>query len=304
MSDLTFTRGTAEERERGRPRDGEDEGIALLPPGLTRTILQDGTARLGLAIVVFFVGFALAAPLLAPHDPIAISEVSLAPPSWGHPLGTDGLGRDLLSRLMFGARLSLGTAFLAAVLVTTLGVVLGTVAGFYRGAAETVIMGVVDVILAFPGLVLALAIAGLFNPGILTVVLGLVTVWWVSYARIIRGLVASIREREFVTSARALGAGNVRIICHHILPHVLPPVIVLVTLEMGSLILAISALSFLGLGAQPPIPEWGAMLNDGRAYFFSDPRVILMPGVAISLVVLGFNLLGDGIRDALDPKLK
>jgi peptide/nickel transport system permease protein len=304
VSDLTLARGPAEERERDRQRPGEDAPIALVPPGLARTILKDRTAVLGLVIVAFFVAFGLVAPLLAPHDPIVVTKSSLAAPSWDHPLGTDGLGRDLLSRLMFGARLSLGTAFVAAGLVTTLGVVFGTIAGYFRGATETLIMGVVDVILAFPGLVLALAIAGLLTPGILTVMLGLVTVWWVSYARIIRGLVVSIREREFVASARALGAGNLFIIRRHILPHVLSPVIVLVTLEMGSLILAISALSFLGLGAQPPTPEWGAMLNEGRVYFFSEPRVILVPGVAITLVVLGFNLLGDGIRDALDPKLR
>lgn len=290
-----------QEQHRGH-HDAEE--VVLVPPGVLRRILGDRTASLGLALVAFFVVAALAAPLLARHDPIALSGVRLAPPSWDHPLGTDGLGRDLLSRLLFGARLSLGTAFLAAALVTTLGVVLGTVAGFYRGLTDTLIMGVVDVILAFPGLVLALVIAGLLSPGILTVMLALVTVWWVSYARIIRGLVIAVREREFVASARALGASNLRIVWRHILPHVLPPVIVLVTLEMGSLILAISALSFLGLGAQPPTPEWGAMLNDGRAYFFSDPRVILIPGVVISLVVLGFNLLGDGIRDALDPRLK
>jgi peptide/nickel transport system permease protein len=205
---------------------------------------------------------------------------------------------------MFGARLSLGAAFLVAGLVTTLGVVVGTIAGFYRGIADALIMGVVDVILAFPALVLALAIAGLLTPGILTVALALVSVWWVSYARIIRGLVVSIREREFVAGARALGAGSAFIIRRHILPHVLAPVIVLVTLEMGSLILAISALNFLGLGAQPPTPEWGAMLNEGRAYFFSAPQLMLLPGAAITLVVLGFNLLGDGIRDALDPKLR
>lgn len=304
MSDLIVARGPADDRERNHLRHSQIDAIALHPPGLVRTILNDRAAVLGLVIVAFFVACGLAAPLIAPHDPIAISDSSLVAPSWNHPLGTDALGRDLLSRLLFGARVSLGAAFVTAGLVTTLGVVLGTIAGFYRRIAETLIMGVVDVVLAFPALVLALAIAGLLTPGILTVVLALTTVWWVSYARIIRGLVVSIREREFVDGARALGAGNAFIIRRHVLPHVLSPVIVLITLEMGSLILALSALSFLGLGAQPPTPEWGAMLNEGRAYFFSAPQLMLAPGAAITLVVLGFNLLGDGIRDALDPKLK
>lgn len=304
MSYPTLGRGPAE-REGRRERPPENNDISLLfHPGLIRKVLGDRTACLGLVIVTLFVGMALGAPVLAPHDPLAVTETRLAGPSWDHPLGTDALGRDLLSRLMFGSQLSLGVAFLAAALVTTLGVVLGTIGGFYRGTADTLIMVVVDVILAFPGLILALTIAGLFTPGILPVMVGLVMVWWVSYARIIRGMVIAIREREFVEGTRALGAGQLRIIRSHILPHVVPPVIVLVTLEMGSLVLAISGLSFLGLGAQPPEPEWGAMLNAGRRYFFSHPRLVLVPGAAISLVVLGFNLLGDGIRDSLDPRLK
>lgn len=268
-----------------------------------RDVLWDPSAAFGLVIVIVFMFIGLLAPYVAPYDPSAVSAERLAEPSGAHLLGTDGLGRDSLSRLMFGARLSLGTAFLAALLVSTLGMVFGTVAGFFGGIIDDLIMSVVNIILAFPGLVLALAVAGLFSPGILTVMLGLVTVWWVAYARIVRGMVISVQSRPFVEGARAVGAGNCRIILRHILPHVVPSVIVLVTVEMGSLVLAISGLSFLGIGVQPPTPEWGAMLNEGRSYFFSAPRMILFPGVALTLAVLGFNLLGDGIRDVLDPRL-
>jgi peptide/nickel transport system permease protein len=164
-------------------------------------------------------------------------------------------------------------------------------------------MRLVDVVLAVPGLVLALAVAGLFEPSLLAIMLALVTVWWAGYARVVRGLVLSLREQPFVESARSIGAGERRIVCRHILPGVVSTVVVLATLEIGQLLLVISGLSFLGLGSPPPTPEWGAMLNDGRVYFLSDPHVVVVPGIAISLAVLGFNLLGDGIRDILDPRL-
>lgn len=175
----------------------------------------------GLVILAAVLALALAAPALAPHDPVAITGRRLEPPSAPHPLGTDGLGRDLLSRLMFGARLSLGSALLAGTIVMTLGVLLGTLSGYYGGLLDTVLMRVVDVVLAFPGLILALAIAGLFEPSLVAVLLGLVSIWWVSYARIVRGLVLAVRERGFVEAARAAGAGDLRIVARHILPNVL-----------------------------------------------------------------------------------
>lgn len=282
----------------------ESETPGLVRPGRWRGLLRDPSALTGLAIVALFAGVAVLAPWLAPHDPLEIVGPGRQGPSGEHLLGTDAIGRDFLSRLMHGARLSLGASSLAAVLVMTAGVLFGTIAGYYGGLTDAVIMRLVDVILAFPGILLALAIAGLFRPGLLTVMVGLVSVWWVSYARIIRGLVLSVRERDFIKSARALGAGDLRIISRHVLPHVLPPVVVLITIEMGSLVLAIAGLNFLGLGAQPPTPEWGAMLNEGRGYFTSDFRMIVAPGTAITLVVLGFNLLGDGLRDVLDPKTR
>ncbi|MGH9269461.1 MAG: ABC transporter permease, partial [Acidimicrobiales bacterium] len=206
--------------------------------------------------------------------------------------------------LLHGARLSLGAALLSSALVAAIGVLVGTVAGYAGGAVDKVLMRAVDVVLTIPGLVLALAVAGLFRPSLTAVMLGLVTIWWAGYARVVRGLVLSLRERPFVEAARAAGAGGVASVVRHILPNMVSPIIVLATLEIGQLILVISGLTFLGLGAPPPTPEWGAMLNDGRIYFLSDPHVVIIPGLAISLAVLGFNLVGDAIRDALDPRLE
>ncbi|MGH4022201.1 MAG: nickel transporter permease [Pseudonocardiaceae bacterium] len=265
-------------------------------------LMHDWTARIGLVIVVLLVLVALLAPVLTRHDPLSLDGPALEPPSWSHPFGTDRLGRDVFSRIVYGAQLSLGTALLATVLILTLAVLVGSLSGFLGGVVDSVLMRTVDTILAFPNLLLALVVAGLFRPSLLTLMLALASVWWVGYARIVRGLVMVVRERPFIEAARVGGARRSRLLVRHILPNVLPPVIVLVTLEMGTLILAISALNFLGLGAQPPTPEWGAMLNEGRAFFFSSPHLMLFPGLAISLAVLGFNLLGDGLRDVLDPK--
>jgi peptide/nickel transport system permease protein len=271
-------------------------------PSPLRALGRDRSALVGLGIVVVVVGAAVVGPSLAPHDPLEVTADRLRAPGAGHLLGTDGLGRDLLSRVLHGARLSLGSALLAAALVTMIGVVVGTVSGYWGGLVDKVLMRVVDVVLALPGLILALAVAGLLDPSLLAVLVGLVTIWWAGYARVVRGLVLSLRERPFVESARAAGASDARILARHVLPNVISPVVVLATLEIGQILLAVSGLTFLGLGAQPPTPEWGAMLNDGRLYFLSHPHVVLVPGLAISLAVLGFNLLGDGVRDALDPR--
>lgn len=286
-------------------------GPAIVGPGpggpvgrqLGRRFVQDRTAQIGLVLVALCAVIAVLGPVLAPHDPLAVTTERLRRPGAGHLLGTDGLGRDLLSRLLHGARLSLGSATLAAGLVSVIGLVVGTAAGHLGGVTDKVLMRLVDVVLAIPGLVLALAVAGLFRPSLLSVMLALVTVWWAGYARIVRGLVLSIREQPYVESARSVGASEWRVVLHHVLPGVVSTVVVLATLEIGQLLLVVSGLSFLGLGSPPPTPEWGAMLNDGRVYFLSDPHVVLVPGMAISLAVLGFNLVGDGIRDVLDPRL-
>ena len=260
---------------------------------------------LGLVLVLVFAFVAVAAPLLAPNDPtLPHPGQGLAGPSAQFPLGTDNLGRCVLSRLIYGSRLSLGTAAVATLLIMTIGVVLGVVSGYYGGVVDSVLMRIVDVLLAFPSLVIALAIAGVLGPGMINAMVGLVSVWWVGYARVVRGVALTIRERPYIEAARTIGATNGRILRGHMLPNVVPPVIVLATLEMGQLILAIAGLNFLGLGAQPPTPEWGAMLNEGRPFLQTAPQLMISPGLAISLVVLGFNLLGDGLRDLLDPRLR
>ncbi len=262
--------------------------------------------RLGLAgfcLVAALIALSIAAPLITSQDPSAIDAASrLEYASHLHPLGTDNLGRDVLSRLLYGSRWSLGTVAIATMLILSIGVTMGIVAGYFGGVVDEIIMRIVDVLLAFPSLLLALAIVGMLGPGLLTMMIGLVSVWWASYARIVRGLVLSMRDRDFVAAARSLGANDGHIVFKHILPNVLPPVAVLATIEMGELILAVAGLGFLGLGAQPPTPEWGAMVNDGRFFLLSAPRLMIYPGIAISLAVIGFNLLGDALRDVLDPR--
>jgi len=278
--------------------------LAVGRQSVFRRLTRDRAALVGLIIILLLVTLALAAPLLAPHDPAAQHLYErLASPNFTFPLGTDNLGRCLLSRLLYGSRLSLASAGAASLLVLLIGVGVGAVAGYVGGWVDIALMRVVDLLLAFPLLVLALAITGFIGIGMSSVLVGVVSVWWASYARIVRGLVLSLRERPFIEAAQAMGVTPARIVIRHVIPNVMPPVIVLATLEMGSLILAISGLNFLGLGVQPPTPEWGAMLNDGRLFLRSAPQLMIYPGLAISLAVMGFNLLGDGLRDALDPRL-
>lgn len=274
-------------------------------PGILSRLAKDRTALAGLVIVALLILAAIAAPIIAPHDPTLVNaNERLMSSSFVFPLGTDNLGRCLLSRLLYGARLSLAAAGVASLLVLVIGVIIGAIAGYIGGWADIAIMRVVDLLLAFPSLILALAITGVIGAGMSSVLIGVVSVWWASYARIVRGLVLSFRERPFIEAARVAGSTPVRIMARHIMPNIIAPIVVLATVEMGSLILAISSLNFLGLGAQPPVAEWGAMLNDGRPFLRSAPQLMIYPGLAISLAVMGFNLLGDGLRDALDPRLK
>ncbi len=259
---------------------------------------------MGLAILGFLTLLLLTAPVIAPHDPAAVDpDHRLEGPTSTFPLGTDHLGRCLLSRLLHGARWSLGMAAVASLVILVIGTSVGGVAGYYRGPLDAVLMRVVDVLLAFPSLIPAMAIAGVLGPGLAHVLVAIVAVWWAGYARLVRGLVLSVRERPFVDAARALGARDGGILRRHILPNVLPPVLVLASVETGTLILAMASLSFLGLGAQPPTPEWGAMLNDGRGFLLTAPQLMIYPGLAISLAVVGFNLVGEAFPDYLDPHL-
>lgn len=272
---------------------------------MARRLLRDRSAVAGLIVIVILVAIAASAPVVAPRNPTTVNaRLILAAPGADHWLGTDNLGRDVASRLIFGARWTLGTAAVAALAIVFIGVVVGLIAGYFGGLIDDVLMRIVDVLLAFPSLVLALAIVGTLGPSLRNVMIGMIAVWWVDYARVIRGLTISMREREFVVSAHCVGASATHIILRHVLPNVIPSVIVLATLEFGTLMLAISGLSFLGLGAQPPTPEWGTMLNNGRPFFQRAPQLMLYPGMAITLTVIACNLVGDGLRDVLDPRMK
>lgn len=288
--------------------DAPSTGVAPLPPELGRAGLvwralrRDRTAVLGLVLVAVLCTGAVLAPLLAPHDPNAVDVLrAFSPPSRRFPLGTDNLGRDVLSRILFGARLSIGTAVVAGFSIGLVGLVMGLLAGYFGGAVDMVISRVVDILLAFPLFLLALAITGLIGPGLRNLTLALVAVAWAGYARIVRAAVLAERTKPYVEAARAVGSSELRVLRKHVLPNVVAPVLVLTTLDMGVVLLAISGLSFLGLGVRPPTPEWGAMLAEGRPYLDRGPQMTLFPGAVIFLMVLGFNLLGDGLRDALDP---
>ncbi len=265
----------------------------------TRNLLIGGTL-VGLLVVA-----ALFAPLIAPFDPIRDADLnnSLRPPGGGFPLGTDTFGRDVFSRIVFGARISLGIGVVVQAAALTLGMTLGLLSGFYGSWTDNLIMRVAEVIFAFPGLLFAIAIMAVIGPSLYNVFFALGLVGWTSLARVVRGQVFAIKSQEYVEAARALGASNGRIILRHLLPNTLAPAIILVTLGIGHAILAEASLSFLGLGAQPPSPSWGSMLTVGRDYLTQAPWLSVYPGLAIFLTVIGFNLLGDGLRDLLDPRM-
>jgi peptide/nickel transport system permease protein len=281
------------------------------PGRVLRRLCGEWPALAGLIVVVAAVALALLAPVLAPADPLRNNLLDrLAPPAWvqggsvGRPLGTDTLGRDVTSRLLYGARVSLVVGFSAVLLAGGLGVVLGLLAGYYRGRLDDVLMRLGDIQLAFPVLVLAVAVLAVLGASVLNVVIVLGATGWITYARIVRGEVLSLREREFVDAARALGAGDGYILGRHLLPNVLPPIIVVATFSVARTIIAEASLSFLGLGIPAPAPSWGAMLDEGRNYITTGWWLALFPGLAILLLVLGINLVGDWLRDLLDPRME
>ncbi|WP_102223686.1 ABC transporter permease [Acidimangrovimonas sediminis] len=261
-------------------------------------------AMVGLGILVLLLLIAAFAPWLAPHDPIAqdLGKRLLPLGTPGHLLGTDSLGRDILSRLIFGARVTLYIVVLVALVAPIVGLLMGTIAGYAGGWTDTVLMRITDIFLAFPRLVLALAFVAALGAGIENAVLAISLTAWPPYARIARAETLTIRNSDYISAVRLQGARPMRIITRHIWPLCISSLIVRVTLDMAGIILAAAGLGFLGLGAQPPMPEWGAMISDGRRFILDHWWVATMPGLAIFVVSLGFNLLGDGLRDVLDPK--
>lgn len=273
----------------------------------TRHFKKSKIALAGLIILVLLYIVAMLAPFLAPYDPIAQKDIvstSYLKPNGEHWLGTDRFGRDILSRILYGARISLSIGFIATLISVTLGTVLGALAGFFGGKIDALIMRFTDMVLAFPRLVLLIMIVALFSPSIAVIITVLGLTQWPNTSRIVRGDVLSLREREFVQAAHALGMGKARIIFKHLIPNVLAPVIVTATLGIGNTIVLEAGLSFLGLGVQPPIPSWGNMVADGRDNLVGAWWVATFPGLTIVLTVLAFNLVGDGLRDALDPRLR
>lgn len=241
-------------------------------------------------------------PVVSPYDPTTQAlEHRLQSPSLSHPLGTDALGRDVATRVVYGGRVSLALAVTVTAIRLLIGTAVGVASGYLGGLADTVLMRVVDVQLAFPGLILALVIAGILGPSLTSVLVAISVVGWASYARVVRASVLSVKHRSFVESSRLYGTPRRRIARRHLLPSVRNPVIVLSTLNLGTVVLTAASLSFLGLGAQPPTPEWGTMVESGRNYIRSAPWLTTAPGIAVMLTVIGFNLLGDGLGDTLEP---
>jgi ABC-type dipeptide/oligopeptide/nickel transport system permease subunit len=273
----------------------------------TRHLRRDGRAWFGVAVILLMVVAAIAAPLVARQDPSAIDLTNqLQGPSGHHWMGTDIQGRDVFARLVYGARISLAVGLLSQGIALALGLVLGLVAGYYGKWVDELVMRLADVTLAFPTLLLLIALVAALQPSLPVVFLTIGLVGWAGMARLVRGQVLVVRELEYVQAMRALGARNHRIIALHVLPAVIAPVVIACTLGVAGAIMAEASLSFLGLGVQPPTPSWGAMIADGRdlSQLRNSPWTSLFPGLAIGLTVLGFNLLGDALRDALDPRAK
>src|SRR5438309_4040751 len=258
-----------------------------------------------LALIGAFAICAVLAPIVAPYDPLAQALGSrLEPPSPEHWLGTDQLGRDIASRLVYGARISLVIGIVVVALAGVFGTLVGLVAGYAGGLVDETLMRVTEVFLAFPPLILAMAIAGALGPSLTNAIIAIAAVTWAIYARLTRGQILSLRRREFVEAARAIGASRARILARHLLPNALAPLLIQASFDMGSAIISAAGLSFIGFGAQPPTPEWGVMISEGRNFISTQPWLSLFPGLAILFAVGSFNLLGDGLRDLFDPRLR
>lgn len=270
-----------------------------------RRLAKEPTTLFGLAMLVSFTFLALFAPILSPVDPIKQNiPASLTPPGPEFLLGTDKLGRDILSRILFGSRISLFVGLAVVGGAGLFGALVGLIAGYIRGWADEALMRVTDIFFAFPSLILAMAIAGALGPSLRNALIAVAVVSWPVYARLIRGQVLVLREQEFVQAARAIGAPSPRIVLRHLLPNTLAPLLVQASFDMGAVILSVAGLSFIGFGAQPPTPEWGVMISEGRNYITTQWWLTAVPAAAILLLVAAFNLIGDGLRDLLDPRLR
>lgn len=268
-------------------------------------LLRNRLALFGMIIAFVVTVTAIIAPLAAPSDPLEIKLADrLKPPSSEHWMGTDHLGRDILSRVMYGARISLQVGVVSVALGTLIGLIAGALAGYLGGKTDAIVMSIMDAIYAFPAILLALALVAAFGPGLVTVMTAIAIVRIPIFARTVRSSVLAEREKEYVEAARCIGQREINILARHILPNIMAPIIVVTTTYFATAIVVEASLSFLGLGVPPPQASWGVMLNDGRKYMEAMPHVVVFPGIAISLTVLGFNMLGDGLRDVLDPRLR
>jgi peptide/nickel transport system permease protein len=253
---------------------------------------------IGLVILALLVAFALLAPLLAPHDPVRQNlDQDLLRYSSDHPLGTDKLGRDILSRTLYGGRISLLVGVVTVTISLSIGLLIGSMSGYFGGWTDQLLMRLVDVLMAFPGILLAIAFTAVLGPGLDHVILALCLIGWTGYARLVRGEILSLREREFVQAAKALGCKPERVIVQHLLPNLIPPMLIQATFGLAAAVIAEGSLSFLGLGVEPPTPSWGSMLNDGRQFLLVAPHLTTYPGIAIMITVFGLNLVGDGLQD-------
>jgi peptide/nickel transport system permease protein len=273
---------------------------------LRQFLSQNGPGRWGFALTVLLVFFALAAPWISPYDPTAQDlPLRLLGPSPAHWMGTDQLGRDVLSRVLFGARVSLTVSISVVLGAGIIGLAIGSLAGYFGGWFDRVVNTVlINAFLSFPGILLAIAFAAFLGPGISKVILALVVTGWAGYARLARAQILQAREMEYVLAARSLGASHLRILIRHLLPNILQPVLVQATIAMAGAILAESTLSFLGVGVLAPMPSWGAMLNDAKSHLFDAPHLVIFPALAVMAAVLAFNLLGDALRDWMDPRMR
>jgi peptide/nickel transport system permease protein len=270
-----------------------------------RRMARSPNLLVGLLILAVVVGAALFAKVVAPYDPIDQSFADqLRAPSPAHLFGTDEFGRDIFSRVLYGARIALTVGVISDGIALGAGVVLGIVAGYFGGVSDSAVMRTVDIMLAFPYLLLAMIVVAILGPSLTNAMIAIGIVYTPQFARLVRGAVLAIREQEFVEAAAAIGAASVRVLARHVLPNVLSPIIVMATLTVGFTIVETAGLSFLGLGAAPPTPEWGSMLATGRSYMLTAPWIATFPGLAILVTVVGFNLIGDGLRDLLDPRLR